>query len=121
MGKRRQMPSYKTIEDYINAQKPEAQRILKELRSIIKKTVPTVIELENKKAAVFALVPDAKRDQQIMISAYKNFVSFYPFPETVEHFEDELQEYKLGKGAIQFPFDAKIPKNLIERMVKHKM
>lgn len=121
MGKRGPMPSYKTIDDYINAQTPEAQRILKELRSIIKKAAPKVIALENKKAAVFALVPDAKRDQQIMISAYKNFVSFYPFPETVEHFIDELQDYKLGKGAIQFPFDAAIPKDLIRRMVLFKL
>jgi len=121
MGKRGPMQSYKTIDDYIAAQTPEAQRILKELRSIIKKAAPKVIELENKKAAIFALVPDAKRDQQIMMSAYKNFVSFYPFPETVEHFKDELGNYKLGKGAIQFPFEATIPKDLIAKMVKFKM
>jgi len=48
MGKRGPMQSYKTIDDYIAAQTPEAQRILKELRSIIKKAAPKVIELENK-------------------------------------------------------------------------
>ena len=121
MAKRGPMPSYETISDYISAQTPEAQRILKELRNIIKEAAPEVIEHKDKKAPIFSLVADAKRDQQIMMAAYKNFVSFYPFPKTVEHFEKELGDYKLGKGAIQFPFDADIPKKLIIKMIKFKL
>lgn len=120
MAKRGPMPNYKTIDDYIAAQSSEAQPILTALRNFIRAAAPDVIEVENYKVPTFTLVPGGKRDQQIMMAAYKKFVSFYPFPDTLKHFEEELSAFKLGKGAIQFPFDATLPKDLIMRMVKHR-
>ena len=120
MGKKGPMPNYKTIDDYIADQSEEAQKVLTEIRQVIHEAVPEVEELLNYKVPSFNLVPGGKRDQQIMMAGYAKFVGFYPFPTTLEAFADELKEYKMGKGSVQFPFNKDLPKDLIGRMVKYR-
>lgn len=120
MGKKGPMPSYNTVDDYINNQPEEVQVVLKELRSIIKEAAPEATEILNYKVPSFTLVPGGKRDQQIMMAGYAKFVGFYPFPTTMEHFADELKDYKQGKGSVQFPLNKPLPKDLIIRMVKYR-
>jgi len=120
MGKKGPMPNFETIDDYIDHQPNEAQKVLRELRSIIKEAVPNAIEILNYKVPAFTLVPGGKRDQQIMMAGYAKFVGFYPFPTTIEEFSDELLDYKQGKGSVQFPLNRPLPKDLIIRMVKYR-
>jgi uncharacterized protein YdhG (YjbR/CyaY superfamily) len=114
------MPDYATIDDYIANQPKEAQRVLQELRGIIKEAAPDVSETLNYKVPSFTLVQNGKRDHQIMIAGYAKFVGFYPFPKTIEKFSDELKGYKQGKGSVQFPLNKPLPKELIMRMVKFR-
>ena len=120
MGKKGPMPNFVTINDYIANQPREAQKVLKELRSIIKEAAPDAIEILNYKVPSFTLVQGGKRDQQIMMAAYAKFVGFYPFPTTMAEFSDELKDYKQGKGSVQFPLNKPLPRNLIIRMVKFR-
>jgi uncharacterized protein YdhG (YjbR/CyaY superfamily) len=120
MAKKGAMPTYETVDDYINAQPEEVQKMLQELRSIIKEAAPDADEVLNYKVPSFTLVKGGKRDQQIMIAGYAKFVSFYPFPTTMAEFADELKDYKQGKGSVQFPLDKPLPKDLIIRMVKFR-
>ena len=120
MGKKGSMPNYETIDDYIANQPPEVQKVLQELRSIIKEAAPDATEILNYKVPSFTLVEGGKRDQQIMMAGYSKFVGFYPFPTTLAAFSDELKEYKQGKGSVQFPLNKPLPKELIIRMVKYR-
>ena len=120
MGKKGPMPNFETIDDYIDNQPKEVQKVLQELRSIIKEAVPDAIEILNYKVPSFTLVPGGKRDQQIMMAGYAKFVGFYPFPTTMAEFSDELNDYRQGKGSVQFPFDKPLPKDLIIKMVKFR-
>ena len=120
MGEKGPMPNFETIDDYIANQSKEAQKVLKELRSIINEAAPDSIEVLNYKVPSFILVQGGKRDQQIMMAGYSKFVGFYPFPTTMEEFSDELKDYKQGKGSVQFPLDKPLPKDLIIRMVKFR-
>lgn len=120
MGKKGPMPDFETIDDYIANQPVEAQRVLKELRSIIHEAAPDSIEVLNYKVPSFTLVPGGKRDQQIMMAGYAKFVGFYPFPTTLAAFSNELKDYKQGKGSVQFPLHKPLPKDLIIRMVKFR-
>lgn len=54
---------------------------------------------------------------QFMMDNYAESVSFYLFTSTIEAFSDELKDYKLGKGAVQFTFGQDLPKELIKKMV----
>lgn len=120
MGKKGPMPTYATIDEYIAHQPTAVQTILHELRSIILEAAPDAIEQLNYKIPSYTLVPEGKRDQQIMMAAYAKFVGFYPFPTTMKAFADELKEYKQGKGSVQFPLNRPLPKDLIIRMVKFR-
>lgn len=120
MAKKGPMPTYETIDDYIANQSEEAQRVLQELRAIIKEAAPDAEERLNYKVPSYTLVPNGKKDQQIMMAAYAKFIGFYPFPTTMAHFSDELKEYKQGKGSIQFPFNKPLPKALIIQMVQYR-
>ena len=44
MGKKGPMPDFETIDDYISNQPKETQKVLHELRSIIKEAAPDAIE-----------------------------------------------------------------------------
>lgn len=114
------MPNFETIDDYISHQPEEAQKVLQELRSIIKEAAPDAIEVLNYKVPAFTLVSGGKRDQQIMMAGYAKFVGFYPFPTTMEKFANELKSYKQGKGSVQFPLNQPLPKDLVIKMVKFR-
>lgn len=120
MDKTAPRPSFATMEEYIANQPKEVQKVLNELKSIIKEAAPEAIEIMNYKVPAFNLVPDGKRDQQIMMAGYAKFVGFYPFPTTMEKFADELKGFKQGKGSVQFPLDMPLPRDLIIRMVKFR-
>ncbi len=120
MAKKGAMPNFKNVDDYIAHQSESAQKMLKELRSIIKEAAPDAEEILNYKIPSFTLVKNGKRDQQLMMAAYSKFIGFYPFPTTMAKFSEELKEYKQGKGSVQFPLDKPLPKELILKMVKFR-
>lgn len=120
MAKKGPMPNYATVDDYISSQSEEAQKVLNELRSIIKEAVPEVEEILNYKVPSFTLVSGGKRDQQIMMAAYAKFIGFYPFPTTMAKFSEELKDFKQGKGSVQFPLSKPLPRELIVKMVKFR-
>ncbi len=114
------VPKYNTIDEYIDAQShPQAER-LQELRKAILEAVPDAIETFNYGVPAFSLVPNGKRDQQIMIGAFKNHVGIYPHPTTIVEFEKELSQFDQGKGSIQFPLNKPIPTQLIVKMIKYR-
>ncbi len=117
MGKKGPMPTFKTIDDYIDSQVLEAQSILRDLRSLIKEAVPETVEITNYKVPSFSLIPKVKPQQQIMIVAYAKHVSFYPYQATVDYFADQLKDLEVGKGTVKFPLNKPLPKDLIKRMV----
>jgi uncharacterized protein YdhG (YjbR/CyaY superfamily) len=81
---------------------------------------PDAGEVLNYKVPSYVLVPSGKAEQQLMMAAYAKFVGFYPFPTTMEHFSEELKDFKQGKGPVQFPYNKPLPKDLIIRMVKYR-
>ena len=117
----KQKAKSKEVDNYISAQSPQAQIALEELRSYIWMAAPNISELINYNIPAFALVEGRKRDQQIMIAGYSKHVGFYPHPETIETFSEQLSEYKYAKGSVQFPLNKPIPKELDIQMVKYRL
>jgi len=110
----------KEVDAYIAIQPSETQGALEELRSCIWKAAPGVSELMNYNIPAFALVDGGKRDKQIMIAGYAQHVGFYPGPDVIDAFRDQLAGYKFAKGSIQFPLSKPIPKALVVKMVKYR-
>jgi len=52
-------------------------------------------------------------------AAFKNHLSFLPHSGSVfPELKDELTPYKTSSGALQFPIDSPLPKQLVEQLVR---
>lgn len=104
-----------TIEDYIKAAPEEAQEMLRELRSLLKKVAPKAVESIKWGSPVF-------EENRILFSytAFKKHLNFMPTRKSLDIFRDELSDYKTGKDTIQFPYDKPLPKALIRKIATHR-
>ncbi|MEM1324913.1 MAG: DUF1801 domain-containing protein [Bacteroidota bacterium] len=112
---------FETVEAYFQAQSEEVRKVLLELKECILKAKPNATELLNYNIPAYALIQGGKREAQIMIAGHKKHVGLYPHPTTMEQFDAELSEYKRSKGAVQFPLDSLLPKDLIIRMIEYRI
>ncbi|NCU02773.1 MAG: hypothetical protein GXC73_02200 [Chitinophagaceae bacterium] len=105
-----------TIDAYI-AQFPSAtQVLLTQMRTCIAKAAPKAEE------AISYGMPTFKLNGNIVhFAANKAHIGFYPAPSGITNFEKELKGYVTSKGAIQFPFDKKLPLSLITQIVKFRV
>lgn len=54
-------------------------------------------------------------------AAFAKHVGFYPTPDLITHFADELTGYKTSKGAVQFQNDEPLPVDLIRKIVAYRV
>lgn len=111
---------FKTVDEYIENQPVDTQKTLQALRTIIKRAAPDSIESFNYDIPAYALVKEGKRDKQIMIAGYKNFVGFYMGTNILENFSAQLSSYKIGKASVQFPNNQPLPEKLIIEIIAFK-
>ncbi len=111
------MPTYNTVDQYMNDQPQKTQEILSLLMKCITDIVPEAICMINYNIIAFSLTENGKRDQQIMVAGFTHHVGFYPGIETIDEFSEQLAHLKTGKGSVQFPLDKILPCELIKEMV----
>ena len=113
------MKKYKSVDEYLYDLPDGTRDALFKLKEYILDAVPDAEELFKSNYLNYSLVKGGGTpDHQIMIAGYAKHVSFYPHPLVISAFKDELQDYKTGKGTVQFPNNKPLPKDLIIRMVK---
>ncbi len=108
--------SYESIDDYISKFPPEIQEILSTLRRVIKEAAPEAKEKISYQMPTFAL-----HGNLVHSAAFKNHIGFYPTPNGIDAFKEELSGYKGAKGSIQFPIDQPMPYELISKIVKYRV
>ncbi|HBS47400.1 MAG TPA: hypothetical protein DEA91_28395 [Paenibacillus sp.] len=57
----------------------------------------------------------------VHFAAFKNHIGFYPTPNGIDAFKEELSVYKGAKGSIQFPLNEPMPYELISKIVKFRV
>ncbi|MFX0177517.1 MAG: iron chaperone, partial [Candidatus Hodarchaeota archaeon] len=112
------MSKPKDVDSYIANSSREARPILKEIREIIKSTIP------NAEERIWYGVPFYKYHGELAgFAAYKNHISF-GFGVGVLQSKDrkmlEEKGYKTGKGTMQIKFDQKVPTSAIKKILKAK-
>jgi len=110
----------KNANAYLINQPKATQQALEELRTCILEVVPHATQLINYGVLAFALRKGGKAHEQIMIAGYKNHIGFYPHPDTIEAFGEDLRGYKFAKGSVQFPLNKPMPKELVAKMVRYR-
>jgi uncharacterized protein YdhG (YjbR/CyaY superfamily) len=110
------MKKYNTVEEYFSDFTKMAQVKLQELREIIKAAAPQAKEVISYNMPAF-------KQNRILVyyAAYKNHIGFYPTPSGITTFESRLTNYKYSKGAIQFPIDQPLPKELIQDILRFRI
>lgn len=107
---------FKSIEEYHAAFPEEIQAMLLTLYQTIKKIIPQADEVISYNMPTFKL-----HQNVVYYAAYKEHIGFYPTPNPIEFFKEELKNYKTSKGAIQFPINKPLPINLIQKIVKFRL
>ena len=106
-----------TVSEYLSAFPKDTQKILKQVRSTIKKALPGAKEKISYGIPTFTM-----NDKYVIYFAgFKKHVSVYPAPRGKDDFKDILSKYKGGKGTVQFPLDKPVPLSLITKIAKYRL
>lgn len=105
--------NYQSIDEYIGTFPDDIQSRLESMRQIIKIVIPGAIETISYQIPTFKI----NNKNIVHFSAYKKHIGLYPGSSAIEHFKEELSQYKWSKGAVQFPLDNPIPSELVKKIV----
>ncbi|MBP1966450.1 iron chaperone [Paenibacillus aceris] len=108
--------TFSSIDEYISTFSPEVQEILQKLREVIKESAP-----DAKEKISYAMPTFEQHGNLVHFAAFKNHIGFYPAPDGINEFQDEVAEYHSSKGTLQFPLGKPIPYELIGRIVKYRV
>jgi uncharacterized protein YdhG (YjbR/CyaY superfamily) len=104
-----------TIDQYIASFPRDIQKLLKQMRTTIRKAAPKAEE-----AIKYAIPTFVLNGNLVHFAAFKNHIGFYPAPSGIEEFKKELSAYEGSKGAVKFPLDKQLPLKLITGIVKFR-
>jgi uncharacterized protein YdhG (YjbR/CyaY superfamily) len=107
----------KTIDEYIAGFPSETQKVLRELRALIRASAPDATETISYAIPTF----DLNGHHLVHYAGYAKHIGFYPVPSGVEAFKEDLKAYKGGKGSVQFPLSRPMPMDLIRRIVEFRV
>jgi uncharacterized protein YdhG (YjbR/CyaY superfamily) len=105
-----------TIDEYIAAYPPEIQTRLRAMRETIRAAAPDASEKISYGMPTFYF-----EGNLVYFGVAKNHIGFYPTPNGIEAFQEELAPYKGGKGSAQFPHDQPLPLDLVTRITQYRM
>ena len=106
-----------TIDQYIAEFPPATQKVLAEMRALIRATAPEATETISYAIPTF----DMGERHLVHFAGYERHVGFYPTSSGIAAFEDELRQYKRGRGSLQFPLGQPLPVDLIRRIVEFRV
>ncbi|AYD46505.1 DUF1801 domain-containing protein [Arachidicoccus soli] len=108
--------SFQNVDEYISSFTLAKQKILNKIRSIILEAAPDAQEMISYNMPAYKL-----NKILVYFGMAKNHLGFYPTASGIQNFENELNNYKTSKGAIQFPLDQPLPKELIQKIVAFRV
>jgi uncharacterized protein YdhG (YjbR/CyaY superfamily) len=107
-------PKAKNIDGYIKNFPATAKKMLQQIRTTVKKTIPGAEEV------ISYSIPAFKLHKKILVyfAGWKDHVSIYPVPKANQTLQKEISLYQTGKGTLQFSLDKPLPVNFISKIIK---
>ncbi|MBN1685447.1 MAG: DUF1801 domain-containing protein [Spirochaetales bacterium] len=105
-----------SIDEYVASFPEDVQKILSDIRSVIRFAAPDAVEKLS-----YGMPTFWQGENLVHYAAYKHHIGFYPTPSGIEAFRQALGAYKISKGTVQFPIDKPIPYVLIKQIVKFRV
>lgn len=106
----------KAVDAYLHAQPLARQEILTKVRQLIRQGAPEAIEKIS-----YGMPTFWQGENVVHFANFKHHLGFYPTPEAISHFANQLTDYKTSKGAVQFPYSQAIPYELIGDITRWKV
>jgi len=114
------MPASQTnpnsVSEYIARFSPEIQAALNALTDAIRAAAPGAQEKLS-----YGMPAFFQDGVLVYFAMHSKHIGFYPTPEAVSAFAEELRAYKTSKGAVQFPLGQPIPLELVRKIVLHRV
>ena len=104
-------------DDYIADFPPETQKVLQEVRALVKQHAPDAVETMSYAIPTF----DINGKHLVHYAGYAKHLGFYPTSRGITAFKEEISGYKNSTGAVQFPLGEPLPTDLIRRMVEFRI
>ncbi len=107
----------KSVDEYIENFPQDQKEKLIELRKIIKTTLP-----DTKEALKWGDPAVLDKDGMILViyGGYKQHMNLVATPSTKQALENELSDYKTGKGSVQLHYDKPLPVTLIKKILLYR-
>jgi uncharacterized protein YdhG (YjbR/CyaY superfamily) len=107
----------KTVDEYL-ARVPEPGRsTLKKIRAAIKAAAPR----DATETISYGIPAFRQKEVLIWFARFADHCSLFPTGAIIEQFKDELKDYTISKGTIQFPLNKPLPASLVKKMVKARL
>ena len=110
------MNTASTVNEYISAFPPKTQKLLKQLRTTIRKAAHHAEEVLRWGMPAYKL-----NGMLVYFAGYQNHIGLYPMPAAITRFKEQLVEYKTRKSTVQFPLDKQLPLELITNIVNFRV
>ncbi len=107
----------KNVDQYIVSFPEATQKLLDQMRAIIRRVVPDAAESMSYGMPAYKLYGKPL----VYFAAHKNHIGFYATPTGHTEFAEELSKFKQGKGSVQFPLNEPLPLDLIERITAFRV
>ncbi len=104
------------IDDYLQSFSTPEREALEHIRQIIKEIVPDAEEV------ISYGMPGFKYKGKYFggFNGFKDHLSLFPTSSPVDAYKNQLHDFKLSRGTIQFTLDHPIPDQLIKDMVSYR-
>lgn len=106
------------IDEYIAAAAPETQDKLREMRAILQNCLP-----ETQEVISYGMPAYKKHKVLVYFAPAKHHIGYYPTGTGIAAFTDQFEALglKYSKGAVQFPLNQPLPKDLIIAIAHFKL
>lgn len=109
-------PVIQNVDEYIASFPKDTQKLLKQLRTTIKKAAPQAEEVISYQMPAYNF-----HGKLVYFAAYEKHIGLYPMPSAIENFKKELAGYNTSKGTVQFPLDKALPLSLIAKITAFRV
>lgn len=103
-----------TVDEYIARYPDAVQRILREIRKVVREAAPDAEERISYGMAGYYL----NGHGLVWFGAWQKHIGFYPGAAGIPGIEKEAAAYPQTRGGIRFPYNRLIPYGLIRRMIE---
>jgi uncharacterized protein YdhG (YjbR/CyaY superfamily) len=109
--------TFESIDAYIATFPPETQKILEQLRDIVKTAAP-----EAREKISYHMPALDQNGNLVLFAAWKKHIGFYGTSHAIlEQLKAEVSPYTTEKGTLQFPYSQPLPAELITKIVKMRI